>query len=443
VRGESRLVDAFETEAREGVERVADAQGLGGACRTTADCKAGLGCANAAYSGVNTPHIAGGYCSRWCETSTDCERLEVGSYCSVNHWDSALNFCLAPCVTGAGDGAAKCGGRDDVQCGFLPAPGVDTYCSPRCTGDADCQTGRCNAYNGLCDTTLEDRPVRVGPACSESNPSACNGNCVLAWPDSDRGLCIGYCRLGSTCGQGPGTVCAPAEFGLREGDGGRCERVCSTSADCVAGYTACSPTGFITPSGESQRGCAQIYDAPASLAPQRLSVEQLTNAALPLFPIAVSTTSIFQALSHRLDVQEGAVCVTGETSASGGVLYLDFQFQPNNGSALDASQFSGVVFDTTGAHVVRLDVFASGREYSYLTPDRRDAGDVGEGPQVIGFEQFFDIFAGDAPLLAGAAAELAALRFSVVLDGSGPFRFCVDDLDLQPGTPPADDDSAL
>lgn len=444
---ETRLVNAFETEAEQDTPRAANAQGLGGACKTTADCRAGLGCADVAFSGSNQPYIAGGYCSRWCEDSSDCAALEPESYCEVGLFGTGLNLCLKTCVSGElEDGSdAKCGGRADLACGYMPAPGIVRQCGPRCASDAQCETGRCNPYTGLCDTRLTNGPTPVGALCTGNTASFCNGscgipcygNCGAPWNEGNRGLCVGSCQLGSTCGEGPGTVCAAEEYGLRPGDGGKCQPECDTSADCEAGYTACAPTGLLLPSGEPQKGCTAIYREPTSIAPQRLSVEQMPTVNMPGGVLTVSTSSIFLALSHRLHVEDGAVCVTGSVSEGTALIYLDFQFRPNNGPAFDASNLSALTFDAAGPHVVRLDIAATGREYRFLSPDPRIAGDVGEGPQRIGFDQLFDIYAGNAPFLPAAAAELEALRFSVILDeGPGPFRYCMSNLAFEASAAP-------
>jgi hypothetical protein len=195
-------------------------------------------------------------------------------------------------------------------------------------------------------------------------------------------------------------------------------------------------------SGESLKGCVQIYEEPVSLANQRLPVEQLALATLPSSVINVSTSSIFQALSHRLSVEAGAVCVSGDMAGIeefGAVLDLDFQFRPNNGAPLDASGLSDFTFEAEGAHVVRFDAYVPGASYRYLTLPGA-AGDVGEGPQRIGFDELFNIFSpADLPLSSLEAPQLDAVRFSLILPGaSGPFRFCVSDFVLQRPTAPAD-----
>jgi hypothetical protein len=220
-------------------------------------------------------------------------------------------------------------------------------------------------------------------------------------------------------------VCAALEFGVREGDGGSCEHGCSSSDDCVAGYTACAPTGRLLASGAREAGCSPVYGAPASLAPQRLSVEQLAAASIDSRVMRVSTTSIFQGLSHRLDVQDGAVCVTGNVVGVSVVLYLDFQLRPINGPPLDASAFSALTMDVEGPYLLNMDVYAHGTPYSYLIT-RGEAGDLGEGPQRVGFDQLFALYGAYAPLSALDAAQLEAVQFSLILkENSGPFRLCI------------------
>jgi hypothetical protein len=182
-----------------------------------------------------------------------------------------------------------------------------------------------------------------------------------------------------------------------------------------------------------------IYAEPASLAPQRLSVEELALAALPSSVMNVSTTSIFQALSHRLAVEDGAVCVFGNVIGDfGALLELDFQLRPNNGSPLDATGLSGFSFEAEGPHVVRFDAYTTVAWYRYLI-DPITSGDLAEGPQRIGIDQLFDIFSRDA-FTALEAPQLEALRFSLILeDGAGPFRFCLRALQLEGLTPDSPD----
>jgi hypothetical protein len=437
---EPRLVTDFELEAQQDTPRAADARGLGGACQSSADCKLGLGCADVIFSGVRETNIAGGYCSRWCEQDGDCALLGLGARCSVKYFGSDLNLCLTPCVTGDAGGLEKCRGRHDLSCGFASAPGVESSCLPHCTGDEDCSVGRCNSGHGLCDVNLSSLATPVGGLC-QPNASACDGFCSPSAGDAARGVCSGYCRLGSTCGTGPGTVCAASEFGLREGDGGTCERSCNTSLDCRTGYTACAPTGLLLPSGDLQMGCSQSYDVPANLAPQRLSAEQLQLAHLPSGVINVSTSSIFEALSQRLDVENGAVCVTGDTVGNfGALVYLDFQLRPNNGPPFDASAFSAFTLDVEGAHVLELEADAHGRAFNYLTEDTQAAGNLGEGPQRVGFDELFDLYAAKARFTALDAAQLEAVRFSLIFDdGPGPFRVCIANFALQASAAPAAD----
>jgi hypothetical protein len=427
VRPVPRSVTDFESEAQEPTPRAADARGLGGACRSTAECRPGLGCADVVFTGTGESNLAGGYCSRWCEQDADCAALDPGSLCSVRQLGSNLSFCLAPCQTGETP-EEKCGGRQDVSCGFTAPAGYGRTCLPNCTADSDCVTGRCNAAFGLCDARLSPLAAPVGSPCQAN--TSCNGVCEASFPDNTRGICTGYCRLGSTCGDGAGNVCAALEFGVREGDGGSCEHGCSSSDDCIAGYTACAPTGRLLASGEREAGCSLVYGAPASLAPQRLSVEQLAAANIDSRVMRVSTTSIFQGLSHRLDVQDGAVCVTGNVVGVGALVYLDFQLRPINGAPVDASAFSAFTLDVDGPHLVRLDAYAHGTMYRYLSAPN-EAGALGEGPQRVGFDQLFDIFNRDTPFLPVDAAQLDAVQFTVLLeDNSGPFRLCIGDFAL-------------
>jgi hypothetical protein len=191
-------------------------------------------------------------------------------------------------------------------------------------------------------------------------------------------------------------------------------------------------TGFVDPSGEPRKGCAHVYSEAASLAPQRLSVEQLALAQLPSSVINVSTTSIFQGLSHRLAVEAGAVCVSGNLIGVGALLELDFQLRPNNGSPLDASSLSGFIFEAEGPHTVRFDAYTTPVAFYRYLSGPSTAGDLAEGPQRIGVDQLFDIFAGNAPWTAREAPQLDALRFSLIVEeGAGSFRFCLRNLALE------------
>jgi hypothetical protein len=428
----ARGVSDFDREAQQAAPRADDARDLGGACQSTADCRMGLGCADVVFSGVGQPYMAGGYCSRWCEQDADCATLAAGAYCAVGFFGSDLNLCLSPCVTGDEGGAEKCGGREDLSCSIGRPPGIQDSCLPRCRSNADCPTGRCSSSTGLCETASIGATSPPGATCSTERTS-CNGFCAPLSAGSSDGVCSGYCRLGSTCGAGPGSVCASEFFGLREGDGGTCEQACNTSMDCAAGYTACAPTGLLEAAGQPAKGCALVYSEPASLAPQRLSIEQLALASLPSSVMNVSTTSIFQGLSHRLSVEDGAVCVAGNLVGVGALLELHLQLRPNNGSALATPGLTGVSFDAEGPHVVRFDLYTTGRSFRYLS-GANTAGDIGEGPQRIGTDQLFDIWAGDAPFDALEAPELEALAFSLsVEEGAGSFRFCLSNLALEFG----------
>ncbi len=448
----TRLVTDFEREAQQATPRVDGARGLGGACQSSAECRPGLGCADVVYSGAGQPHIAGGYCSRWCAQDSDCAALAPGAVCAVRWRGTDLSFCMQGCRTGEST-AEKCGGRSDVACGLYRVAGVDAACSPSCSSDDDCAgVGRCNAGHGLCDVSLFAVPeLSIGNSCGgNARLDSCHGACAVSAQGATSGLCTGSCRLGSTCGEGDGTVCAPVEFALREGDGGTCEQSCDGSQDCRASNSACAPTGFLLASGAPQRGCAQTYATPQpSLAPQRLSVEEMQLAGLPSSVLKVSTNSIFQALSHRLSVESGAVCVNGDVSSDfGGLVELEFQLSPNNGPALDAAGLTGFSFDAEGVQVVRFevevpDVDNGYRSYNYMV-DPQTQADVEQGPQRISFDQLFNVWKPGTPALAATdPLQLLAVRFSILRDptdvatpgpkGAGPVHFCVKNFTLESG----------
>jgi hypothetical protein len=250
-------------------------------------------------------------------------------------------------------------------------------------------------------------------------------------------VCTGYCRLGSTCGEGEGNVCAPGYAELRVGDSGRCEQSCETSLDCTQGLTACAPTGFLLASGEPQRGCVATYSEPHNLASQRLSREALELATLAEGVINVSTASIFEAVSHRLTVEDGAVCVTGEVIGDfGGLLELSFQMAASNGALFDASAFSAFAFDAEGEGVVRFDAYAPTSFYRLLTVPRA-AADIGEGHQRVPFAELIDLFSADDARFE--PTRLQSVRFTLIFeDGPGPFRFCVSNFALEAGSSAVD-----
>src|SRR5262249_941527 len=146
---------------------------------------------------------------------------------------------------------------------------------------------------------------------------------------------------------------------------------CNTSRDCTQGYATCAPTGFLLPSGEPERGCAQAFQEPVNVLSQpsqSLSVEELQLLALPNV-LSVRSRSIFLELRHRLFVEDGAVCVSGNVAAGSGLVEVLFQLHANNRPPFDASAFSAFTFEARGtqaSQLVRIDADVPGAEYHYM-----------------------------------------------------------------------------
>jgi hypothetical protein len=133
-----------------------------------------------------TTGTPGGMCAHPCTTSQDCD---AGFLC-------AYQYCLRQCVT-----TPDCGpGR---ACMDLRTNGP-RVCFEYCEAPADCRSGRCNPYSGLC---LEDGDVitggGVGAPCSvdkDCRSGACLQHACSSLCDTDAQSCPdGAACISSLC----------------------------------------------------------------------------------------------------------------------------------------------------------------------------------------------------------------------------------------------------
>ncbi len=167
---------------------VCAASSFGAPCATSIDCGSDLFCLPAGFGWT------GGYCSRACATSGDCD---TASQCVD---DGRVRFCLRRCVarTDCRDGyqcipvavgsvcAPSCTARPDVVCGAARCDPIADRCVNGCDHDDECSLG------STCETV--SRRCRCTPATRCGDGLACNlatGSCGCV---EDR-----VCGAGRTC----------------------------------------------------------------------------------------------------------------------------------------------------------------------------------------------------------------------------------------------------
>ena len=199
----------------------------GAACTTDANCKGY--CAREADTGA-----PGGVCVSICSPSKIACPGDDACVWQLSPYLGTANVCLPVFVP-------------QVDCRPEYAPlvaikfliGVDPQpvgvCQPACRGPADCASGTCNRYSGLCDDPQVG--AEHGAACGTHED--CKGLCLTFWP---QGYCTGPCHVSAPdCPGDSGCI----DLGIMTS----CAENCQTDPDCRAGYyceqsvSKCVPPG--------------------------------------------------------------------------------------------------------------------------------------------------------------------------------------------------------
>jgi len=224
---------------------------VGARCTVDADCDGGGTCLAATsdeYFGAGGP--AGGYCTRACNTDSECAALDSESVCA-QLGTLGGEYCIRRCLSLAADpGEAKCLNRTDLVCVSAAADGDELfdgrrqagYCAARCGSDEECPAGRvCDAELGIC--TAERAPgLGIGARCTLDQN--CSSNRCEERDDEGVGVCSALCVLGALSGCGYGRapssrdaaclspLVSAAGFAEGPGDLGLCRELCDTASDC-------------------------------------------------------------------------------------------------------------------------------------------------------------------------------------------------------------------
>ncbi|MFO0610828.1 MAG: hypothetical protein U0324_47135 [Polyangiales bacterium] len=195
----------------------------GGTCTCPGDCR-GLVCATEEDTG-----IPGGFCLDACDPA---QPAASGFVCETYQMRS---FYLPRCGPGA-EGAC----RDGMFCRVSPQDvndrSRDIYrCYAWCTGDAQCATGHCNRYTGLCEPESEGRPN--GAACTV-NEQCRSEFCIR----SGEGTCASLCDIRDGYCPDDG-FCLPPPQAASGAENGTCLPRCTTAADCRRGSTCTRVAG--------------------------------------------------------------------------------------------------------------------------------------------------------------------------------------------------------
>ncbi len=229
----------------------------GNACRTSAECGAGLEC------DTDSP---GGFCTADCTDNPDPtnEARQCGGAGATCVSDSetpaeASPFCTRACSPEARTesmGACRMGQVCTGFWGYRESGEPDRPgCVPFCSADADCAGMRCNTYTGECGMTGADTRLRIdGEPCdtmavdmTTRRSTQCRGFCVLVSDMARRGICGSEInlRVTSACPDDaarllPETVVD--DMGRRLDNLGLCLfKNCQTNANCTAPLVCVDP----------------------------------------------------------------------------------------------------------------------------------------------------------------------------------------------------------
>jgi hypothetical protein len=176
--------------------------GGGDRCLCDTDCEPGANCGIELAAG-----FPGGSCIKSCDpTMTMVDQCGVGRQC---RGIGSNGFCSKNCETQADCGPGRV------------CTGTPRHCYPHCATGAECRSGHCDLYRGLC--AEDDKPLagaglqepclrhddcksracvsnKCLTSCYPPKSTTCpdNGVCVPS-SDGNRGLCLPECGPGDTC----------------------------------------------------------------------------------------------------------------------------------------------------------------------------------------------------------------------------------------------------
>lgn len=210
---------------------------LGLDCQEDSDCGDGGRCITPTE---NDPVIgggpAGGYCTKDCETDSDCDGGTCLSFDGVS--ECFLDCEIGPALEFLDDplDENKCHGREDVRC--TPITGAGDVCIPTCGSDQQCPNGRvCDPRFRVCvDSGAENTgDPNGGPCDPNASEPTCAGTCVNF--TSGVTMCSNSCVLGGDvdaydCGGLTEGLCVfrPSDNG--PGDYGFCSPACKQHDEC-------------------------------------------------------------------------------------------------------------------------------------------------------------------------------------------------------------------
>jgi hypothetical protein len=216
---------------------------LFGRCRDDADCPEGGTCL------LNTQGYPGGFCSRVCTSSSECDPgiQGVAGICTLV---GSRRMCMRECLNGF-----DCG-REGYTC--VDVTSSISVCQPSCSPDGCGAGARCNVWTSRCEplTAPDPPPGRAnGEPCTAAGAmSECRSQlCIRATDQSgaysgwNNGLCVSACTipLGYSSGNfwngeefpqsncPTGSVCFP-NGSYSERDQGLCLQGCRSDSDCRA-----------------------------------------------------------------------------------------------------------------------------------------------------------------------------------------------------------------
>lgn len=218
---------------------------LGTECSADADCGMDGKCLTAgADDSVLGGGPANGYCTKNCQTDTDCPG--AGSTCLTDQ--AGKGECFLGCTFGEPalmylndplDGE-KCHGREDLRCQTLQDG--SNVCLPACGNDDQCAGRACDPRFGVCVTTPSTGKL-MGEACDPmSMTEECAGTCIGIQSDAGNlAMCTSLCTMGgeapnaNECNVGvktPGGLCIYSPSGTGVGDIGFCAQGCTMEDQC-------------------------------------------------------------------------------------------------------------------------------------------------------------------------------------------------------------------